>query len=403
MNPLPLDAEWLEADGEGGFASGTVAGYRTRRYHALLLTPMTPPAGRVVLVNGLEAWVDDASGSTPLSTQHYGPDVIHPRGLDHLVAFAYEPWPRWTFRLPDGSDVTHECIVDRVDGSVALTWRRTGGTGRATLNVRPLLSGRDYHALMHENAAFDFSARAAGGNVSWRPYRNVPAIAALSNAAYAHAPTWYRNFLYREEAARGLDCTEDLAAPGTFSFELAAGDAVLVLRAGDGIGADAAALAARIRALEAARRTPFPPPARAALSYVVRRDRGHTIIAGYPWFSDWGRDTFIAMRGLTLARGRLRYRRVDSDRVGRDRVGGHAAQPLPGSRADAGIQRGRCIAVVRGRRRRIHRGRSAGERMCATACGTRPPRSWTATRRGPATAFAWMSTRFSRAACPVCS
>ena len=58
VNPLPLDAEWLEADGEGGFASGTVAGYRTRRYHALLLTPMTPPAGRVVLVNGLEAWVD---------------------------------------------------------------------------------------------------------------------------------------------------------------------------------------------------------------------------------------------------------------------------------------------------------------------------------------------------------
>ena len=185
---------------------------------------------------------------------------------------------------------------------MALTWRRTGGTGRATLNVRPLLSGRDYHALMHENAAFDFSARAAGGNVTWRPYRNVPAIAALSNAAYAHAPTWYRNFLYREEAARGLDCTEDLAAPGTFSFELAAGDAVLVLRAGDGIGADAAALAARIRTLEAARRTPFPPLARAALSYVVRRDRGHTIIAGYPWFSDWGRDTFIAMRGLTLAR-----------------------------------------------------------------------------------------------------
>ena len=69
------------------------------------------------------------------------------------------------------------------DGSVALTWRRTGGAGRATLNVRPLLSGRDYHALMHENAAFDFSARAAGGNVTWRPYPNVPAIAALSNGA----------------------------------------------------------------------------------------------------------------------------------------------------------------------------------------------------------------------------
>lgn len=302
MNSLPLDAEWLEADAEGGFASGTVAGYRTRRYHALLLTPMTPPTGRVVLVNGFEAWVDTSSGSTPLSTQHYGPDVMHPRGLDHLIAFAHEPWPRWTFRLPDGGEIIHECIVDRADGSVALTWRRTSGAGHATLNLRLLVSGRDFHALMHENAAFDFSARAARGNVTWRPYASLPAIAALSNGNYTHAPTWYRNFLYREEAARGLDCVEDLAAPGTFSFDLAAGDAVLVLRAGDHIEADAAALAGRIHTRETARRMLLPPLARAATSYVVVRERGHTIFAGYPWFCDWGRDTFIAMRGLTLAR-----------------------------------------------------------------------------------------------------
>jgi len=299
----PLDAEWLEAEAEGGYASGTVAGYRTRRYHALLLTPMTPPTGRVVLVNGFEAWVDAPSGSTPLSTQYYGPDVIHPRGLDHLGAFAHEPWPRWTFRLPDGSDVIHECVVDRAEGSVALSWRRTGGSGPAALFVRPLLSGRDYHALMHENAAFDFSARVTGSNVMWHPYPSLPAISALANASYAHAPTWYRNFLYREEAARGLDCIEDLASPGTFRFDLAAGAAVLVLRAGDAVDEDAVALAGRIRTRETARRAPMAPLTRAAESYVVRRDRGHTIIAGYPWFSDWGRDTFIAMRGLTLARG----------------------------------------------------------------------------------------------------
>src|SRR5260221_5339368 len=180
---LDLDAEWLEADGLGGFASGTVAGFRTRRYHALLLTATTPPTGRVVLVNGLEAWVDTPSGNTALSTQHYDPDVIHPRGFDRLIAFAYEPWPRWTLRLPDGSDIIHECIVDRTNGSVALTWRRTGGGGPATLSVRPLLSGRDYHALMHANTAFDFSARTAGGNVTWQPYASLPAIAALSNAS----------------------------------------------------------------------------------------------------------------------------------------------------------------------------------------------------------------------------
>ncbi len=73
---LPLDGEWLESDAIGGFASGTVAGYRTRRYHALLLTPRRPPSDRVVLVNGIEAWVDAAGASFPLSTQHYAPDVI---------------------------------------------------------------------------------------------------------------------------------------------------------------------------------------------------------------------------------------------------------------------------------------------------------------------------------------
>lgn len=304
MSIAALDAEWLESDAVGGFASGTVAGYRSRRYHALLLTPRHPPTGRIVLVNGFEAWVKTAAGDFALSTQYYAPDVVHPRGLDSLVAFTPEPWPTWTFHGPAGTELVHECIVDRVDGSVLLAWHLARGDAPATLQLRPLLSGRDYHALMRENAAFDFSACIAGGNVSWRPYSQLPAIAALSNGAYLHDPLWFRNFLYREEAARGLDCIEDLASPGTFSFDLSRGEAVLVLRAGDGVGVDAPALAQRVRALEAARRKPLAPLDRAVESYVVRRGGGHTILAGFPWFTDWGRDTFVAMRGLCIVRGR---------------------------------------------------------------------------------------------------
>jgi len=300
----PLAAEWLEAGGDGGFASGTVGGFRTRRYHALLLTPLMPPTGRVVLVNGFEASLATGGGAFALSTQHYAPDVTHPRGLDHIAAFAPDPWPRWTFALPDGSEIVHECVVDHADGAVVLAWRRTSGSGAAALTVRPLLSGRDYHALMHENPAFDFAARTCGGNVTWRPYASLPAVTASSNGAYTHAPDWYRNFLYAEEVARGLDGREDLAAPGVFTFDLAAGEAVLVLRAGDARADDAAATAGRVRATESARRAPLAPLDRAADAYVVRRGAGHTIVAGYPWFTDWGRDTFIAMRGLALARRR---------------------------------------------------------------------------------------------------
>jgi predicted glycogen debranching enzyme len=196
-----LDREWLEPDGSGGFASGTVAGYRTRRYHALLLTD----AGeRFVLVNGFETWIDVAGSTFPLSTQHYAPDVLHPRGIDRLVAFTADPWPRWTFSLPDGTAVAHELAVT-AHGTVC-AWRRIAGAGPASLHVRPLLSGRGYHALMRENGAFDFTATTQDGNASWQPYRGVPAISMLSSGSYAHAPEWYRNFLYAEEAARGLDC-----------------------------------------------------------------------------------------------------------------------------------------------------------------------------------------------------
>jgi predicted glycogen debranching enzyme len=302
---IAAGGEWLEADARGGFASGPVAGARTRRYHALLLTATTPPTGRMVLVNGVEAFVTSAGGEWPLSTQHYGPDVTWPRGVDHLVAFAAEPWPRWTFAAADGTQVSHEVVVERETGSVLLAWRRTAGAGPVTLRVRPLVSGRDYHALMHENPAFGFAARTHGGNANWRPYDGVPAIAAWSSGAYRHAPDWYRDFRYAEETARGLDDREDLASPGEFTFDLERDEAILVLCASDAVAGDARDAAQRIRTREGAARASLAPLDRAATQYVVRRGDGHTIVAGFPWFTDWGRDTFIAMRGLVLARGQF--------------------------------------------------------------------------------------------------
>src|ERR1700751_1319958 len=97
MNPIDSNAEWIEADGLGGFASGTPSGIRTRRYHALLLTATAPPTGRVVLVNGFEAWVRPRSGTFALTTQLYRLDVPHPDGGGRIVSFEHEPWPTWQF------------------------------------------------------------------------------------------------------------------------------------------------------------------------------------------------------------------------------------------------------------------------------------------------------------------
>ncbi|TMB12791.1 MAG: glycogen debranching protein [Deltaproteobacteria bacterium] len=295
-------AEWLEADGLGGFASGTVSGIRTRRYHAILLAATSPPAGRVVLVNGCEAWLETPGGAFALTSQRYTPDVVHPDGAHRIEAFEPDPWPVWTFRLPDGSRIEHGLLVERGRAATALYWRLREGPG-GTLAVRPLVSGRDYHALHHENPAFRFDAEVAGERVVWRPYPGLPAIVARSNGTYAHAPDWYRNFLYTEERDRGLAHVEDLGSPGVFRWDLTRGEATWILAAE---GHEPADDLATLRAAEERRRRRFPSQLhRAADTYLVRRGSGKTILAGYPWFTDWGRDTFIALRGLRLATGRL--------------------------------------------------------------------------------------------------
>jgi len=296
-----LQAEWLESDRFGGFASGTVSGERTRRYHALLLAAITPPTGRVVLVNGIEAWLEGPDGIISLTTQRYTPDVSHPEGYQGITAFSVTPWPTWRF----AAGLTKEILVGRDGAETVLRWRRTRDDAPSRLVVRPLLSGRDYHALHRRNESFDFAGDVIGGNVAWQPYRDLPAILALTNGAYEQAPEWYRNFLYSAEAARGLDCVEDLASPGLFRFDLAHDDAVIVLRAGGSRSESAAACASRTIEAERARRAARPATWLAADSYLVDRGAGRTLIAGFPWFTDWGRDTFIAMRGLMIGTGRL--------------------------------------------------------------------------------------------------
>ena len=307
MNSAPqaFAAEWLEADGFGGFASGTVCGVRTRRYHALLLAATTPPTGRMVLVNGLVAWVEDQTGISPLFAQYYAPGVQDPAKAADIRSFQIDPWPRWDLAGGGDSMFRHEIFVVRDSCETVLRWRREQGVGPSRLHVRLLISGRDYHALHHENPAFRFGATLDGGNVSWSPYPGVPDITALTNGNYVHAPDWYRRFLYTEERARGLDDREDLASPGVLSFDLASSEAIIVLRTGHELGVCAQSHAALLSAQETKRRALGKPHQNAAASYNVVRGAGRTLIAGFPWFTDWGRDTFIAMRGLLLAQGEL--------------------------------------------------------------------------------------------------
>jgi predicted glycogen debranching enzyme len=328
--------EWLEADGLGGFASGTVSGIRTRRYHALLLAAATPPTGRQVLVNGLEVWLETPNGVVALSSQRYAPDVVHPDGASRIASFAREPWPTWRFALPGGVEVEHEIVVRRGVPLALATWRLVAPAPRVELCVRPLFSGRDYHSLHHENGAFQFTpVKRDGERIAFAPYAGVPTVEIMANADYEHAPQWYRSFLYSEERARGLDAVEDLASPGVLRFDLSGGSAALLVATEGELAGTGGALsrANKLRADETMRRARFASPLhRAADAYVVKRGDGCTIVAGYPWFTDWGRDTFIALRGLCLAGGRI----DDAGSILREWAGSVSEGMLPNRFADSG-------------------------------------------------------------------
>jgi predicted glycogen debranching enzyme len=263
-------------------------------------------------VNGFDAWVETAAGTFALSSQRYDPGVLHPDGANRITAFTIDPWPRWTYTLDDGTTIEQSIVVQHGSPLVSASWRVTTMKSHAILTLRPFFSGRDYHSLHHENNAFGFEPERRSDRLVWHPYEGISAVHVLSNADYQHQPEWYRNFRYDEELARGLDAMEDLASPGVFRWDLGHADASLIVAAEPEAeealppGTNAHDFTVMLHARETLRRSQFTSPLhRAADAYLVTRGNGKTIVAGYPWFTDWGRDTFIALRGICLAADRI--------------------------------------------------------------------------------------------------
>lgn len=304
------NAEWLETDGLGGYAMGRADGVRARRYHALLTAASTPPTGRCTLVSGVDVYVKTVGGTYAISSQRYTPDVTHPDGAGRIVEFSNIPWPTWHYRLPDGTEVVQELTMQHGTPIVVMSWRLLQHTD-AQLMVRPYFAVRDSHSLTHENPDFVFAAVQVGLRIDWRPYATLPAISAITNGQYHPEPVWYHNFQYDDERERGLPFVEDLASPGTLHFSLTQELAVIAFASHTSATSRLLDLLAtdiyeRVSESERTRRATFPSMLhRAADAFIVRRASGRTIVAGYPWFADWGRDTFIAVRGLCIAGGRV--------------------------------------------------------------------------------------------------
>ena len=307
--------EWLATNGSGAFASGSVAGAVTRRYHAFLCAAIDGPQDRRVLVTKIEETVHHHGKATALST-NFWPHEISPRGDQFLNHFALDPLPRWSYGVPtdDGGIVIEKTVwmVPNQNISVARYELQSGSA--CELQVRAFLAPRSYHSQQRENADFDkhLQISADQSAVSMRPYDAMPPIHLASGGRFCADENWYRNFQWPIEAERGLDSSEDAFCPGYFCLSLQVGEPQFVVASTDAI--DLASAASSLVAVIETKRKLASDDAEsaggrlrlAADQFIVRRADGlHTVLAGYPWFTDWGRDTMIALPGLCLTTKRF--------------------------------------------------------------------------------------------------
>jgi predicted glycogen debranching enzyme len=207
----------------------------------------------------------------------------------------------------DGVRLEKSVLMPRDENTTVICYELRGPVQRCTLELRPLIAFRDYHATAHQNAALDGTLHVEGGCLRLTPYSGLPSLYLAHDAREVRQTAeWYRNFEFARERERGLDFREDLFHPCTLVRDLRAGGRFTVIASTE---AHSIAEADGWRAARAPEKANDEPPfvrqlKRAADQFLVRRGQGSTVIAGYHWFADWGRDTMIALPGLTLAIGR---------------------------------------------------------------------------------------------------
>ncbi len=308
--------EWLVTNGLGGFASGTVAGLLTRRYHGLLVAALKPPLGRTLLVTKLDETAMYDGRAYPLAANRWASGVTDPKGFIHLDRFHLDgTTPVWTYACADAL-LEKRIWMEQDANTTYVRYDLRRASAPLTLTLKALVNYRDYHGSTH---AGDWQMQVDPVDPGLRvtAFAGAAPVYLLSDRAEAAIRhDWHHDFFLSVEAYRGLDAVEDHLHAGTFTARLDPGAALtLVLSTEAAPELDGVAAFARRAAHEAALLAQadvddvLRPLVLAADQFVVRRPtpddaEGRSIIAGYPWFGDWGRDTMIALPGLTLSTGR---------------------------------------------------------------------------------------------------
>lgn len=305
--------EWIESNGIGGYGSSSICGLNTRRYHGLLVAATNPPVGRMVLLSKIEETFILDGQQYDLSTNRY-PGTVHPNGYMFLKEFRLDPYPIFTFEV-EGVEIEKRVFLVNGENTTVVGYHFRGLPSEKTceFELRPLIAFRDYHATAQRNDALNHSIEAENGLVAVKPYEGVPTLYFAHNAENVEPQGfWYFNFEYEAEQKRGFYDREDLFNPFVARYSLRPGMSIPLIVS---TVKHSVAEAAEMHDREMRRRagvdasSPHSDPLIRSLSaaadqFLVKRGELDTIIAGYHWFADWGRDTMIALPGLTMTTGR---------------------------------------------------------------------------------------------------
>jgi len=297
-----IKREWLITNGLGGYASSTIFGLNQRAYHGLLIAALKPPVERTLTLSSLDEEFVTESGVYLLGNHQY-PGAIYPQGFNHLAEFEEDPMPTFLYETESG------CIEKTVfmvygENTTAIRYHIEG---EGLFRINPLMNWRNFHAassspLMEQEILENGVRLSPGSNI----------FLTSSEPVYTRDEVWFHNIEYLTEKRRGLAWKEDLFSPGRFEIEVDGKSTFCIMASLDRETSDGwekllRKEIARQRGLRGnSRRDPkFRQLSCKADQFLVKRDVGKSIIAGYHWFNDWGRDAMIALPGLLLVTRRF--------------------------------------------------------------------------------------------------
>jgi len=314
-------AEWLETNGLGGYASSTLSGCNTRRYHGLLVAATNPPTERTILVSKLDETIVSNGKRTEIGTSQYL-DLLSPQGFQYLKIFSKDLYPQWTYEVGDIT-LQKSIIQPHNKNSTLIKYEVIKAGSPFQLEFRPFLIARDYHGTGRQNYDLHWDIDFKDGLFHNQPFGgDLEIFIQIPGSKYTHHPDWYFGYKHEEELNRGLEFKEDLLCYGVFELEVKLGDVFFInISTENPKNLDSAKafneeINRRKKLLDFTKRNDFIDQLiLAADQFIVQRPiyldeksepiQGATIIAGYHWFTDWGRDTMIALPGLCLTTRRF--------------------------------------------------------------------------------------------------